>query len=195
MSNPFGPDSGSDSSRRTPPEHNRSRSPEGAGDSPWPGFQPEQPTGSPFSPAPTPAAPFTPSSPGAQLGTAPSPTSGTSRPAAVLTATSGPWGYLIAALVTAILGIVLGVVAWLGFTATETTFLTLAGLGWVCAGIATFILLGLHVMADTKRQTSGLYISNPTQKLLQYAAMGLGVIGVIITAVEIALWFGKAFGA
>lgn len=195
MSNPFGPDSGSDSSRRTPPEHNRSRSPEGAGDSPWPGFQPEQPTGSPFAPAPTPAAPFTPSSPGAQLGTAPSPTSGTSRPAAVLTATSGPWGYLIAALVTAILGIVLGVVAWLGFTATETTFLTLAGLGWVCAGIATFILLGLHVMADTKRQTSGLYISNPTQKLLQYAAMGLGVIGVIITAVEIALWFGKAFGA
>lgn len=122
-------------------------------------------------------------------------TSGTSRPAAVLTATSGPWGYLIAALVTAILGIVLGVAAWLGFTATETTFLTLAGLGWVCAGIATFILLGLHVMADTKRQTSGLYISNPTQKLLQYAAMGLGVIGVIITAVEIALWFGKAFGA
>lgn len=195
MSNPFGPDSGSDSSRRTPPEHNRSRSPEGAGNSPWPGFQPEQPTGSPFAPAPTPAAPFTPSSPGAQLGTAPSPTSGTSRPAAVLTATSGPWGYLIAALVTAILGIVLGVVAWLGFTATETTFLTLAGLGWVCAGIATFILLGLHVMADTKRQTSGLYISNPTQKLLQYAAMGLGVIGVIITAVEIALWFGKAFGA
>lgn len=195
MSNPFGPDSGSDSSRRTPPEHNRSRSPEGAGNSPWPGFQPEQPTGSPFSPAPTPAAPFTPSSPGAQLGTAPSPTSGTSRPAAVLTATSGPWGYLIAALVTAILGIVLGVAAWLGFTATETTFLTLAGLGWVCAGIATFILLGLHVMADTKRQTSGLYISNPTQKLLQYAAMGLGVIGVIITAVEIALWFGKAFGA
>lgn len=195
MSNPFGPDSGSDSSRRTPPEHNRSRSPEGAGDSPWPGFQPEQPTGSPFAPAPTPAAPFTPSSPGAQLGTAPSPASGTSRPAAVLTATSGPWGYLIAALVTAILGIVLGVAAWLGFTATETTFLTLAGLGWVCAGIATFILLGLHVMADTKRQTSGLYISNPTQKLLQYAAMGLGVIGVIITAVEIALWFGKAFGA
>lgn len=195
MSNPFGPDSGSDSSRRTPPEHNRSRSPEGAGNSPWPGFQPEQPTGSPFTPATTPSAPFTPSSPGAQLGTAPSPTSGTSRPAAVLTATSGPWGYLIAALVTAILGIVLGVVAWLGFTATETTFLTLAGLGWVCAGIATFILLGLHVMADTKRQTSGLYISNPTQKLLQYAAMGLGVIGVIITAVEIALWFGKAFGA
>src|SRR5699024_7321292 len=68
------------------------------------------------------------------------------------------------------------------------------GLGWVAAGIITFILLGLHIQADTRRQAAGFYISNPTQTLLYRAALGVGVIGVLITAVEIALWFGKAYG-
>lgn len=111
-----------------------------------------------------------------------------------LVATSGPWIFLIAALVTAVLGTGLGGIAWLTSTATESGWLALAVSGWALAGIITFILLGLHVSADTKRQTASLYISNSTQTLLYRVALGLGVIGVLITAVEIALWFGKAFG-
>ncbi|MDO5668768.1 MAG: hypothetical protein Q4G50_02065 [Corynebacterium sp.] len=109
-------------------------------------------------------------------------------------ATSGPWPFIIAALITSVVGVGLGLAAWLTSTATESLWLTLAVAGWVLAGIVTFILAGLHISADTKRQAESLYISNPTQAMLYFAALGLGVVGVLITAVEIALWFGKAFG-
>ena len=111
-----------------------------------------------------------------------------------LSATTGPWHFIVAAVITAVLGLCLGLAAWLGSTATESLWLPLAVAGWALSGVVTFILLGLHISADTRRQAASFYISNPTQTLLYRTALGLGVVGVIITAVEIALWFGKAFG-
>lgn len=150
-------------------------------------------------PSPPPASgggnPFgTPTAPPSSQGWGTTPEVGPVTSAAPLRATSGPWPFIIAALITSVVGVGLGLAAWLTSTATEPRWLTLAVAGWVLAGIITFILAGLHISADTKRQAESLYISNPTQTLLYRAALGLGVIGVIITAVEIALWFGKAFG-
>ncbi len=175
MSNPFAPDGGQSS----------------------PDPAPSPGSGEPFrSGGPNPfAAPSPAPATGSQgWGTSADPTLPATPASAPPTATTGPWPFVIAAAVTAVLGVVLGLVAWLGSTATEPLWLTLSGLGWVAAGIITFILLGLHIQADTRRQAAGFYISNPTQTLLYRAALGVGVIGVLITAVEIALWFGKAYG-
>lgn len=171
MSNPFAPHGGQPSPDPAPTPGSRSG---------------EQ---SPFAaPAPSP-------SPGSQgWGAAPDTDLPVALPPGPTTATTGPWHFVSAAAVTAVLSIVLGLAAWLGSTATEPLWLTLSGLGWFTAGIVTFILLGLHIQADTRRQAAGLYVSNPTQTLLYRAALGVGAVGVLINAVEIALWFGKAYG-
>jgi len=67
--------------------------------------------------------------------------------------------------------------------------------GWVLAGIVTFILLGVHTMTDARRQAENYYIGNPAQKTVYTVATGLACVGVIITAVEIALWISKTVGA
>ncbi|SQG63574.1 Uncharacterised protein [Corynebacterium renale] len=108
---------------------------------------------------------------------------------------TGPWPYVIAATVASIVGVILAVVNWMSNTSTQPAWLGLAATGWVLCGIITFILLGVHTSVDTRRQTTTLYLSNTTQTLLFRLSLGAGIVGVILTAIQIALWFGKAFGA
>lgn len=109
--------------------------------------------------------------------------------------TTGPWSFVIGAVVAAVIGVILGVVNFAVFTSTQSGWLWMSLAGWVLCGIVAFILVGLYVREDIKRQAEGFYLSNPTQKLMQWGAFAIGWIGVVITAIEIALWFGKAFGA
>lgn len=108
---------------------------------------------------------------------------------------TGPWHWVITAIGCAVVGLILGIVAY--FTAssassfTSTTFKAMAFAGWVIGGILTFIFLGLHVVEDNKRRASGPYIENATQVLLYRVAACVGLIAIVVTAIEIALVFAK----
>ena len=110
---------------------------------------------------------------------------------AATTYRSGPWPWVIAATVTAVIGLVLGIVAFFTAEPTDGAYSALAFGGWALAGIVTFILLGVHLTEDTKRQASGPYIGNAGQIALYRAAAGIGLVAVIVTAIEIALWASK----
>lgn len=111
--------------------------------------------------------------------------------AAATTYRSGPWPWVIAATVTAVIGLILGIVAFFTAEPTDGAYSALAFGGWALAGIVTFILLGVHLTEDTKRQASGPYIGNAGQIALYRAAAGIGLVAVIVTAIEIALWASK----
>ncbi|WP_297005328.1 hypothetical protein [uncultured Corynebacterium sp.] len=116
-------------------------------------------------------------------------------PTAPVTPVTGPWAFIGAATATAVIGILLGIAAPFTGSATDSLFHTLAIVGWVLAGILTFILLGLHTAKDTKRQAESFYVGTPAQKTLYRVSAGLACVGVIVTAVEIALWISKTVGA
>lgn len=112
-----------------------------------------------------------------------------SEPQPTATAT-GPWGWVIAAAVTAIVGLLLG-----GYTLFATAYSdslrpVTAGIGWFLAGILSFVLLGVHVTEDTKRQAAGPYIGTIGQVYLYRASVAIGLLGVILTAVALAQWIG-----
>lgn len=116
-------------------------------------------------------------------------------PVADLTPVTGPWVFVGTAAATAVVGVLLGIAAPLTGSATDSLFHTLAIIGWVLAGIVTFILLGLHTAKDTRRQAENFYVGTPSQKTVYRAAAVLACVGIIITAVEIALWISKTVGA
>ncbi|RAV33070.1 hypothetical protein [Corynebacterium heidelbergense] len=112
-----------------------------------------------------------------------------------MTAQQGPWGWLIAAAAACGLGLLLAVAAPVAAdSATSSTFLVLAVLAWLAAGIVTFVLLGVYTLADTKRQAHGLYISNDSQVATYRIVVGVALLATIAAAVEIALYFSKTIG-
>ena len=108
---------------------------------------------------------------------------------------TGPWHWVSIAIASAVIGLILGIVAYFTGSAagsfTSTSFMSMAIAGWVIGGILTFIFLGMHIVEDTKRRANGPYIENSTQVLLYRAAVGVGFIAIVITAIEIALVFAK----
>ncbi|MGO1276222.1 MAG: hypothetical protein ACTMIG_09730 [Corynebacterium variabile] len=116
-------------------------------------------------------------------------------PAGPVTPVTGPWAFIAAATATAVIGVILGIAAPLTGSATDSLFHTLTIIGWVLAGIVTFILLGLHTAKDTRRRAESFYVGTQSQRTLYLVSAGLACLGVIITAVEIALWISKTVGA
>ncbi|WIM67609.1 hypothetical protein QP027_11065 [Corynebacterium breve] len=111
-----------------------------------------------------------------------------------LSASAGPWLPALGAALTAVAGIVFTIITGVTSTSTESAWLWLSLTAWFLAGVLTFILLGFYTLIDTRRQAESFYISNTLQTFVVRAALGLGVIGVIVSAIQIAFWFGKAFG-
>lgn len=109
--------------------------------------------------------------------------------------TKGPWPLLIAAGVSAVIALILLILAPLLAAPTEGLFFGLAIGGWLLAGIVSFILLGLYTLKDTQRQAETFYIEDTTQTLLYRVIMGGSFVLVIVAAVEIAFYVGKAVGA
>ena len=177
--------------------------------------------GAPSSPAPRPAgnsggdsgqgfgsAPAAPASAGSKSGSGfGSPSSpggfGQKAPAqdsqrkaiAPTTPTEGPWPLLIAAGVSAVIALILLIVAPLASAPTQGLYFGLAIGGWLLAGIVSFIFLGLYTLKNTQRQAETFYIENTTQTLLYRVIMGGSFVLVIVAAVEIAFYVGKAVGA
>lgn len=108
---------------------------------------------------------------------------------------TGPWHWVSIATASAVIGFALGIIAFItGSTAgsfTSTSFMSMAIAGWAVGGILTFIFLGMHIVEDTKRRANGPYIENSTQVLLYRAAASVGLIAIVVTAIEIALVFAK----
>lgn len=104
---------------------------------------------------------------------------------------TGPWSWVIAATVSAVAGLLLAIGAALSGTPTDATWPALALPGWALAGIVTFVLLGAHLVADTRRQAEGPYISTWAQTVLYRVAAVVGILAVVATAIEIALWASK----
>ena len=115
--------------------------------------------------------------------------------AAPTSPTKGPWPLLIAAGVSAIIALILLVIAPLIASPTQTLFFVLAIGGWLLAGIVSFILLGLYTLKNTQRQAETFYVEDTTQTLLYRIIMGGSFVLVIVAAVEIAFYVGKAVGA
>lgn len=78
---------------------------------------------------------------------------------------------------------------------TQGLYFGLAIGGWLLAGIVSFIFLGLYTLKNTQRQAETFYIENTTQTLLYRVIMGGSFVLVIVAAVEIAFYVGKAVGA
>lgn len=115
--------------------------------------------------------------------------------AAPTSPTKGPWPLLIAAGVSAVIALILLVIAPLIASPTQTLFFVLTIGGWLLAGIMSFILLGLYTLKNTQRQAETFYIEDTTQTLLYRIIMGGSFVLVIVAAVEIAFYVGKAVGA
>ncbi len=109
--------------------------------------------------------------------------------------TKGPWSLLIAAGVSAVIALILLIVAPLVASPTQGLYFGLAIFGWLLAGIVTFVLLGLYTLKNTQRQAETFYIEDTTQTLLYRVIMGGSFLLVIVAAVEIAFYVGKAVGA
>lgn len=109
--------------------------------------------------------------------------------------TEGPWPLLIAAGVSAVIALILLIVAPLASAPTQGLYFGLAIGGWLLAGIVSFIFLGLYTLKNTQRQAETFYIENTTQTLLYRLIMGGSFVLVIVAAVEIAFYVGKAVGA
>ncbi|WP_408929928.1 hypothetical protein ACKFR8_09735 [Corynebacterium axilliensis] len=193
----------------------------GSGFGPGSGFGSGSGFGAPGSPAPRPAgnsgggsgqgfgsAPAAPASAGSKSGSGfGSPSSpggfGQKAPAqdsqrkaiAPTTPTEGPWPLLIAAGVSAVIALILLIVAPLASAPTQGLYFGLAIGGWLLAGIVSFIFLGLYTLKNTQRQAETFYIENTTQTLLYRVIMGGSFVLVIVAAVEIAFYVGKAVGA
>lgn len=105
---------------------------------------------------------------------------------------TGPKGLLFAALATAVVGLVLSLVPVLGpMTATSASWAALAAVAWVLCGIVSFILLGLYTIRDNALRAATVYVAQDAQTVLYRVALGLGGVGVVITAFELALWASK----
>ncbi|WP_232760836.1 MULTISPECIES: hypothetical protein [unclassified Corynebacterium] len=108
--------------------------------------------------------------------------------------TKGPWPLLIAAGVSAVIALILLIVAPLVAAPTQVLFFGLAIGGWLLAGIVSFILLGIYTLKNTQRQAETFYVEDTTQTLLYRLIMGGSFVLVIVAAVEIAFYVGKAVG-
>ena len=109
--------------------------------------------------------------------------------------TKGPWPLLIAGGVSAVIALIVLVLAPLVASPTQGLYFGLAIAGWLLAGIVAFVLLGLYTLKNTQRQAETFYVEDTTQTLLYRIIMGGSFLLVIAAAVEIAFYVGKVVGA
>lgn len=149
-------------------------------------------TPGPFGSRPGPASGSGPFSPSGSTAAAASATSSAASSGGVVSYTSGPWAPLIAALVTAVIGLIIAIVPVAGpMTATSASYAVYAGVAWVLCGIVTFVLAGVYTMKDNALRANSVYVAKDAQKRLYWLAVGIGTAGVLLTAYEIALWASK----
>lgn len=102
---------------------------------------------------------------------------------------------VVALLPSLVLGVIsLGISAFLFFSSvspTSSTYLWLSLAAWALAGVIGISLLALFRKADTRERARGVYVEEGWRVALYWGTMALLVIGVVWSAIELALWFGK----
>lgn len=105
---------------------------------------------------------------------------------------SGPWAPVVAAAIFSVLGLVLGLLVAFGpFAATDNVYLILSLIGWASSGVIAFVLLGEYLRQDNKLRAERPYIGDANQVLLYRGTIVVSFLTVLLTAVQIALWFSK----
>ncbi|MBP3089258.1 hypothetical protein EML15_08880 [Corynebacterium sp. sy017] len=105
---------------------------------------------------------------------------------------SGPWAPVIIAAVCAFLGLCIGLGVLISpLNATDSAYVAIASVGWLLCGVISFVVLGIYLMKDNAIRAANPYIGNGTQVLLYRLSIAAGLLGVLITGCEIALWFSK----
>ncbi|WP_018021315.1 hypothetical protein [Corynebacterium doosanense] len=93
---------------------------------------------------------------------------------------------------SAVVGLVCALIAqFSSLTATSTTYATLAGIGWLLCGVFALVLLGIYSIQDNKIRAGSFYVSNPAHSAVRGITLGLAMLGVVLAAVEIALFVSK----
>lgn len=130
-------------------------------------------------------SPFAPTSPSGGA-----PFSGSSSES--LPPTSAPAARLAPSLVMGALSILLSLYLFLSSAAaTETRYLIIASIAWVLAGVLGIGTLGWYFTGDATARAEGNYLSVDWKNLLYWATLVVLAVSVVLSAVHIALWFGK----
>lgn len=109
---------------------------------------------------------------------------GTATPSGTsITPASPPAVFLYSSLLSAGLGAVL---AWI----LESSAMTL--LGWVFAGPIAIGLIGYYHKVDTLRRATDLYAEPGYLKILYVTTIAVCLVAVVIAAVFVGLWWGRA---
>jgi hypothetical protein len=93
-----------------------------------------------------------------------------------------PTGLLIAAGVTASLGVVVGLIGrsdWLSIV------------GWALSGPIAIGILAAYTLADTKRRSAPIYTSPGWVTVAYDAVVLIAVVGIVIGALGFAFWVGR----
>ncbi len=90
-----------------------------------------------------------------------------------------------AALVTALAGVVLAIVALLGGA------VGFAVAGWLLSGPTAALLLAKHMIADTTERALPVYQPSKAAQTLYRVAVGLAAAGIVASAWVIAEWAGR----
>lgn len=96
-----------------------------------------------------------------------------------------PAGWAAAALVTALAGVVLAIVALLGGA------VGFAVAGWLLSGPTAALLLAKHMIADTTERALPVYQPSKAAQTLYRVAVGLAAAGIVASAWVIAEWAGR----
>ncbi|SDS76198.1 hypothetical protein [Microlunatus soli] len=67
----------------------------------------------------------------------------------------------------------------------------LAVIGWVLAGPFAIGVLALYTTADTRRRAQPIYVAPNWLIAGYYACLAVCLVGVIVSAIRIALWVGR----
>jgi hypothetical protein len=93
-----------------------------------------------------------------------------------------PYAYLWVSIAAAVLALALAVFS---------SGLVLFAIAWAIAGFVGFGAAVIFVQRDALRQTEVFYLRDPRASWIYRAAIGLSLIAVIVTAVQVALVVGR----
>ena len=63
--------------------------------------------------------------------------------------------------------------------------------GWILAGPIAALLLATYMIADTKQRAFPVYQPSKPAQFIYWATVALAAIGVLVSAWQIADWFGR----
>lgn len=103
-----------------------------------------------------------------------------------------PVPYLLPSLILSLVS--LAICLWVIFRpvyVTEGIYLPVVGVSWISSGLMSISLLSLYFIKNTKRKAEGVYIYKTWKTLFYWFTILFIIIAVIVSAVQLGLWFGK----